>query len=175
MAGDNRDEDTPKEQTLEDKIEVVAVKASKQFWIAIACIPVILIIFVVGIITLANAHKQTSSIVAEKPVNKLEMFSRNIEGVKQKAEKQYANYLDKMEDKSILTINENFRVMYQLSGESEQDYTQLLDVYQKVNYENASRIRGSGQWFFYHEKKIKNLILRSQQREEKLMAYLQAD
>ena len=175
MADDEQENGDAKEQTLEDKVEAVAKKSSIQFWVAIGFIPLMLITFVVGVLFLGNAHKVTSGIVAEEPINKIDIFAKKIAAVKLKAEKQYAKYHSKMENDAILSVNEKFRIMYELSEESEKDYTYFLEQYQKLAYDSASRVKGSGQWYYYYDQKLSKLVSRAQQREKNLLDYLQEE
>ena len=78
------------EVTLEDKIERVRKQSFGQLWIGIGFLPVLLLVFVTGLVLLANAHKTTINMTAEKPENRVEVFRSKVDGVKTQAEKQYA-------------------------------------------------------------------------------------
>ena len=163
------------EVTLEDKIERVRKQSFGQLWIGIGFLPVLLLVFVTGLVLLANAHKTTINMTAEKPENRVEVFRSKVDGVKTQAEKQSAKYLSKMDDKSIFTVNEKFEIIYDLSTESEEQYTGLLKTYQAMVYETASRVRGSGEWYYYYRQKIDRLVNTAKNREQELKQYFSQD
>ena len=80
-----------------------------------------------------------------------------------------------MDDKSIFTVKEKFEIIYDLSTESEEQYTGLLKTYQVMVYETASRVRGSGEWYYYYRQKIDRLVNTAKNREQELKQYFSQD
>ena len=80
-----------------------------------------------------------------------------------------------MDDDTILAVDETFEVLYQLSMESEEQYTELLATYQAMVYGAASRIKGSGEWFYYYEQNIIRLVNAAKNREQKLKQHISQD
>ncbi|ARN75862.1 hypothetical protein [Oceanicoccus sagamiensis] len=172
---DDKDDTEAQEVTLEDKIEMVRRKSFTQLWVGIVFMPVLLIVFVAGLITLASAHKTTSTMTAKKPENRVELFAKKIVSVKSRAEGQYGKYLSKMDDESIFTVNKKFEILYELSMESEEQYTEFLEAYQAMVYGAASRTRGSGEWFYYYEQKINRFVNAAKGREQTMKQYFERD
>ncbi len=172
---DDRDDSDSGESALDDKIESVRKKSFGHLWVGVIFIPVLLIVFAVGLVALASAHKTTANMTAEKPENKVEVFSKKIAAVKIRAEGQYNKYLIKMDDESIFTVNEKFEILYDLSMESEEQYTELLETYQGMVYDAASRVKGSGEWFYYYEQKVNRFVATAKNREDKLKQYFNQD
>ncbi len=166
-----RDEEENPDAKLARKSEMVAKKVSKPFWVSVFMLPVVVILFVVGLILLVNANEKASHILAEKPENKVDSFSKKISVTKDKASQQYNKHLEKMEDESIFTVNQKFRSMYQISKESEADYVTLVNQYQKLSYDMASRINGSGEWFYYFDQKVAKLLAQARERESEMVQY----
>lgn len=175
MAVDGDEESGAGEITLEDKIQAVSHQSTVHLFVAVGFLPLLIAIFVGGLLMLANAHKSTSTIVAKKPENRVDLFRKKIDVVKLKTEAQYNQYLSKMDDDSIFSVNEKFEIIYELSLESEKSYTELLENYQTMVYETASRVRGSGEWYYYYEQKIARLTALSKSREQKMKEYFERD
>lgn len=129
--------------------------------------------FVVGLIVLKNTVADVEMLLAIKPENRAEAMEKKIAKTRQAVEQQYADYKAKMEDDSIYAVNKKFEVIYEVSSSSEQDYSALLSLFQDAAYQVASKTRGSGEWFYYYEKELKQFALRQRQRQAKLDAYLE--
>lgn len=170
MTVEEQQNDTP---TIEDKITLAERTVSKQQWIMLAFIPLMLLVLVLGIISLGGVHKATSALVADKPENRVDSFATKITRVQEKVESEYQQHLSRMEDQSIFSINKKFRVIYELSQQSERDYVLLLQQYQKLAYDSASRIKGSGEWYYYYQRKIDVLVKKAKARDSKMRQYFQ--
>ncbi|MGK0500730.1 MAG: phosphate uptake regulator [Oceanicoccus sp.] len=167
------DEEAPDvELTLEEKTELAVKITLKQLIIAAAMILVMLVVFVVGLLVLVNAHKATSSLVAKKPENRIESFATKIESAQGKVELQYYEHLSRMDDASIFKVNEEFKIIYQLSEQSEEDYVAFIKLYQQIAYDSASRVKGSGEWFYYYEKNVGRAVQQAEKIQRQLNTYL---
>ena len=160
---------------LDDKIVLLRQQSSNHFWVSIIFLLLLIIVFALGIMALANAHNHTADISIIKPEHRVELFARNIATVKIKAEQQYATYFNKMNDDTVLAVTDTFERLHQLSIESEQQYVQLLNTYQTMIYAAASRIKGSGEWFYYYEQDISRLANAANYRQRALSQYIAQD
>ncbi|MEE8059939.1 MAG: hypothetical protein V3T17_19230 [Pseudomonadales bacterium] len=172
---DSEADDDEKEKALQAKIELFGAEYSRQMWIAILFIPLMLIAFLVGVLSLSSAVKTADLLLAVKPENRAGLFANRIEKVNQKVRDQYAVHVNKMDDESIYTVNRKFELLYELSLESEKDYGILLDTYQKSIYQIASKVRGSGEWYFYYDRKLKQLIDSNKRRQLLMSRYFQEE
>ena len=163
------------EVNLEEKIESLRQKSLGHFWGGMVFLLLLLIAFAMGVTVLASAHATTATITIKNPEQRAELLAKKIANVKTKAEGQYAKYLNKMDDDTILAVDETFEVLYHLSMESEEQYTELLATYQAMVYGAASRIKGSGEWFYYYEQNIIRLVNAAKNREQKLKQHISED
>lgn len=154
--------------SLTDKITLTESVANRQQWIMLGFLAFMLLVLVLGILSLGSVHKAARAMSADKPENRFDSFRAKISLVHDKVEEQYQQHLNKMQDQSILTVNEKFNVIYQLSQQSERDYVALLELYQKIAYDSASRIKGSGEWYYYYQQKLAALIKKAKARESKM-------
>jgi hypothetical protein len=168
------EEEQTKIPDFEDKIALIQRMVSRQQWLMLGFIPLMLIVLVIGILSLGGVHKKTSALVADKPENRAESYAVKISSVQNKVEQQYQQHLSRMEDPSILTVNEKFRAIYELSQQSERDYAALLELYQKMAYDSASRVKGSGEWYYYYERKVADSVKKAKDRESKMRQYFQS-
>lgn len=125
-----------------------------------------------GLVVLSNLLQTADELLAVEPENRSDRLQKQIAAAQKRAERQYRDYESRMDDQSVFAINQAFNVMYQVSREFERDYAQLLSGYQKASFNLASRIRGSGEWYFYYERELNTLIQRQKVQEERLKAYL---
>jgi hypothetical protein len=171
----DRDESGAEEITLEDKIQIVSDQSKVHLLVSAIFLPFLIAILIAGLLLLSNAHESTTIMVAKKPQTRAELFHKKIETVHSQVETQYSQFLNKMDDESIFTVSKKFEVIYDLSLESELANTELLESYQALAYETASRVRGSGEWYYYYEQKISRFIMLSKSREKKMKAYFEED
>ena len=80
-----------------------------------------------------------------------------------------------MDDDSIYTVNRKFKVIYEVSQQSELDYGLFLEGYQKAVYQVASKVRGSGEWYYYYDRDLKKLISNNNLRKTQMGRYLKAE
>lgn len=125
-----------------------------------------------GIVSLASLIATADELLAIKPENRADTLSRNIALTRRSAEKGYAELAARMEDDSIFSVNRQFEVMYRASLDNERDYLRLLGLYQQASFNVASRIRGSGEWYYYYERELSDFIKRQQQLETQVADYL---
>lgn len=125
-----------------------------------------------GLVVLSNLLRTADELLAVEPENRSEALKKQIASVRNDVEKQYQEYHSRMEDDSVFRINKAFAVMYQVSGQFEADYAKLLLGYQKTSFNLASRIRGSGEWYFYYERELSAYIERQKVLDSQLKAYL---
>ncbi len=159
----------------ENGYERQAAKFSKQGFAhlitTIVMLPVFIILFIVGVLMLANTKKELDRLSDIEPENRADIFADKIEDTEKLIQNQYAEYLDKMQDDSIFQLNEKFQIMYEVSKESEQDYSRLLDIYRDATYQLSSKVRGSGEWFYYYDRRLNNFIASQNSREQDMFSY----
>ena len=160
---------------LDDQIGLLRQQSSSHFWVSIVFLVLLIIAFAMGVMALANAHANTAAISIIKPEHRAQLFNRKMTTAKAKAEQQYASYLNKMNDDAILAVTDTYETLHQLSIESERQYAQLLTTYQAMVYDAASRIKGSGEWFYYYEQDIIRLVSAANNRQRALKQYISQD
>lgn len=164
------DDDT-EESKFDSKLKLQSSRINKQLLTGAILLPILLVALVVGILSLGNIHKTTQALKLQEPENRVDEFSNRIDAVKEKVKAQYGKHTEKMNAKGIFDVSEKFGVMYDLSIQSESDYLVLLESYQTLIYESASRVRGSGDWFEFYEPQVRALLKAAQAREEKMKRY----
>lgn len=165
--------ETDAESALEDKVDIIAAATSKQMWLAILFIPLMLSVLAAGIISLSVGVKKIDFLLAIKPESRVEAFSADIRKVQKKVEGQYAAHLNKMDDESIFTVSRKFELLYEYSLDSESDYLKFLEGYQKATYEVTKKVRGSGEWYYYYDKKLMRLVKSSRRRLTLMKRYFE--
>lgn len=123
-----------------------------------------------GLYALVDCIHRADDLLAIKPENRADSLGRKIASTRKGVEKQYADLEARMQDDAIKKISERYHRIYKISGEDEKGYEQLLSSYLQVSYEVASRIRGSGEWYFYYERDLKALVARQRAAEARLAA-----
>jgi hypothetical protein len=163
------------EQQLADRIQQASKKVGTQFVVGLVVVPVLLILFVVGLLNLVSINKTTKELAFKEPDDLVQIFSVRIDAAQSEAEKQYAVHLDKMSNGEIFEVSKKFMTLHEVSLASEKDYARLLSSYQELSYDSASRVKGSGEWYFYYKEKIQKLSDAALKREEALISYLGDD
>lgn len=125
-----------------------------------------------GLAVLGKMLQTTDELMAVEPETRSQALRKKIALVQNNVKKQYQAYEARMDDQSVFTINKAFGVMYQVSRTFEEDYARLLAGYQKSSFNLASRVRGSGEWYFYYERELNAFIQRQKLLEERLKAYV---
>lgn len=160
----------------DDNIEGDILAHSKQIYSHMVVASVLLFVcigFAVGgMVILGNLIQSADTLLAIKPENRADALHKKIQLAHRNTEKAYAAEIAKMDNKSIFDINNKFRVMYKLSLQFEQDYADTLLAYQQASFNIASRIRGSGEWYFYYERELNQLVGLQQQHQKQLQNYL---
>ncbi len=173
---DNTDDNGGEQEvTLESKIDLIASQSFRQMVLASLCLVLMPVLFVVCVVSLATAVKTSDRLFAIEPNNRAEIFGKKIKKVQADVEAQYGEYHAKMEDQSIFNVNEKFEILYELSRESEADYGKMLIVHQKSVYQIASKVRGSGEWYHYHDRKLARLVATGSRRQAQMDRYFQRD
>lgn len=175
-----KDEDTDTgeeagEKQLADRIKLASKTVTRHLIVGMMIIPVLLILFVVGLINLVSFHNTSKELALQEPDTLVQVFSVRIDAARSDAERQYAVHLDKMTSGELSELSKIFVTLYDVSQTSERDYVRLLSTYQQLAYESASRVKGSGEWYFYYKEKIKKLNDAASKREKDLIAYLDQD
>ncbi|MEH6909398.1 MAG: hypothetical protein V7459_02350 [Oceanicoccus sp.] len=163
------------DKKLAGRVQQTSKKVGAQFVVGLVIVPVLLILFVVGLLNLVSFNKMTKELALKEPDNLGQVFSVRIDAAQNEAERQYAEHLDKMANGEIFEVSKKFITLYETSLASEKDYTRLLSTYQQLSYESASRVKGSGEWYFYYKEKIQKLSDAALKREEALITYLGDD
>lgn len=154
------------------KLKPKAALSTKHFWWCFGLLPLWILVFVAGVISLASAFKMTTELLAIKPENRSELFARKINATTKQVEEDYEALLLQMEDPRIDKVNTNFGVLYDVSWQSEQDYSAFVDLFKKAVYQVASKTKGSGEWYFYYDRDLDRLITNVEKRRSDLEAYL---
>ena len=173
MAATQGDEE--ESASFDEKIEQLASISARQMWTALAFIFLAVLVFAIGIGSLSMAVKSADELLAIKPENRVERFYSDVSKVQKEVELQYAEHLDKMDDEAIFSVSKKFELLYELSLESESDYGVFLNTYEKSVYQIASKVRGSGEWYFYYDKTLKKLIFNNQRRVKSMKRYFQEE
>ena len=121
---------------------------------------IMLLALVLQTTLLIFAHNGIASRQAASPMEAIdkaaEGIQQNIETIKQEHQ-QSKDYLKQFE---ILPVTEKYPDFYQALIDSEQQQGLYIQQYQKLMYDLASRVRGSGEWHsfftrqldFYHQR-----------------------
>ena len=171
MPDEKNGDDESKESSIDKKIELVADKNTRHLLIIIILLLVIPILVVVCVLNLVQAVKTTDKLMANQPGNLTRIFSDNILSVQADLEIKYNKHLNKMDDSSIFVANKKFQILYTLSQESEADYGKMLTAYQNSIYTIASKVHGSGEWFFFFDGQLKKIIHNQSRRESQMIWY----
>lgn len=167
-----RDEDSGSDEAMEADV----LRLTKQTYTHM--IASLLLLFVGAgaalgaVMVLSGLIVSADTLLAIKPENRADSLSKSIAVTRSKAERGYAELQARMQDESIFAINKKFKVMYGVSLENERAYGRVLEAYQQASFNIASRIRGSGEWFFYYERDLMQLIQQHQRHEAKITEYL---
>lgn len=165
-------EDDDDNAKLLKKLKPKNALASKHFWWGFGLLPLWILVFAVGVFSLASAFKTTTALLAIKPENRTELFARKIKATTKQVEEDYQALLQQMEDPRIDKVNTNFGLLYEVSLQSEQDYSAFVDLYKKAVYQVASKTKGSGEWYFYYDRDLDKLINNGNKRRLDLEKYL---
>lgn len=176
-AEDDGDSDTTEveELSLEDKIDRASSQAAFQMWKAILMFPLSIVIFIVTVVGLKYNLTATQTLVLDVPENRAAAYGEKIKQTRSKVKKQYAEHSDKMDDESLLSLNQKFKTLYRLSIESEADYGLLLDQHKSALFKIASTTKGSGEWYGYHESKLGVLGNKQSRRESNMQSYFKLE
>lgn len=161
---------------VDDELEADIVRHTKQVYANL--VGGLLVLFVAlggavgGVATLVHLNNTADALLAIKPENRADMFRKKIASVRKRVKGQYADYEARMKDKSIYAISNIFKVLYKVTIEEEQDYGRLLRDYSDASYELASRVRGSGEWYYYYEREVGANIRRQRAMETQMKDYL---
>jgi|GEM_PF-3827962 len=175
MAISEEENEESAENSLEEKTQRAAKQAVRQLVIGLVLTPLLLALFAVGLINLVNFHQATTELAMKEPENLILVFGARIETAREDAEKQYAEYLDKMSSDEMVGVSNTFVTLYDVSERSENDYALMVSTYQQLAYESASRVQGSGEWYFYYKEKISKLNESAEQRNTALTAYFASE
>ncbi len=167
--------DESSEEQLAARIQLASKALTTQLIAGLVMIPVLLILFVVGLINLVSFHNTTRELSLQEPENLVQVFLVRIDVARSQAEKQYAVHLNKMSNGDVSDLSKKFITLYDVSLTGEKDYVRLLSSYKKLAYETASRVKGSGEWYFYYKEKIEKLNDAASKREKALVAYFNED
>lgn len=166
------DDDTDQDDNLENEIFQYTRKNYTHTITASLILFIGSLAAVGGIISLAGLTGNANTLLAIKPENRADTLRKNIALTRNKAEREYTALKAKMEADQVYTINKKFQVMYSLTTANNRDYLRMLSAYQQASFNIASRVRGSGEWYFYYERELNQFIKQQQAHEGKLSAYL---
>ncbi|MBL4827514.1 MAG: hypothetical protein JKY66_07350 [Spongiibacteraceae bacterium] len=170
MADDNVENDD--EGVASDVVYALKYQATFHSLLSSALLLITAILIAVFVLCLVSGIESVKVLVELKPENRVEQMAKKIELGLKAAESQYAEHLDKMNDSSIFTVSEKFKILYEASFESEQDNGQMLSDYQQITYQIASRTKGSGEWFQFYDEKLNKYIKANKKRELALSRYV---
>ena len=125
-----------------------------------------------GLFALVNAIDRADELLAVKPENRADKLGKKIANTRESVEKQYADLEARMQDETITNVRKRYQIIYDMSQQDERDYAQLLSSYQQASYQIAGRIRGSGEWYHYYERDLKELIARQRAAEARLATFV---
>lgn len=156
MAGEQSSDDTAVSppDTAVDVFQVLEKQSSRHWWLAIIGIPLVMATFMAGLIGLAEIKKSTDTLMLDKPESFSSSYSTKIQAVKGRAAAQYQQYFQQLEDNASIADSIRLGQLYQLGLAGESDYVSLLTNYQQLYYELASRVKGSGEWYYYFKKSL---------------------
>ena len=172
MAGFDRDDRGDGDDQYDEAIMQLTKQSYTHLLVGILLTFLLVGAVIGGLITLVGSMQKIDELLAIKPENRAEAIGKDIEQTQAQVAKAYADYKAEMEDESIYAVKKKFAVIYEMSKEAEQQYSLLLSEYQTAMYQVASRTRGSGEWYFYYEKDLRQLVTHQRQREQFLSAYL---
>ena len=122
---------------------------------------------------LKATHDSFTELAAKQVESRFDVFSRKIKKAKKTAASQYQAHFAKREAKGLVDVHKTYTTLNEMTYQAEQDFLEFLSLYQKLSYESASRVRGSGEWFYYFNKDILALRKKTEQREKKMTDYFQ--
>ena len=159
------------EEQLAERIQEASQKAKTQWVTGLVMVPILLIVSIVGVLSLVSFHGSTRELESQKPEDLVQIFSARIDVARRQAEEQYAVHSEKMSNGDIFEVSKKFTTLFDVSQTSESDYARLLSTYQQLAYESASRVKGSGEWYFYYKEKVRKLNDAAIKREQALVEY----
>ncbi|EAW31853.1 hypothetical protein GP2143_05365 [marine gamma proteobacterium HTCC2143] len=163
------------EEQLAERIQEASQKAKTQWVTGLVMVPILLIVSIVGVLSLVSFHGSTRELESQKPEDLVQIFSARIDVARRQAEEQYAVHSEKMSNGDIFEVSKKFTTLFDVSQTSESDYARLLSTYQQLAYESASRVKGSGEWYFYYKGQVSSLSNAANKREAALITYFNDD
>jgi hypothetical protein len=156
------DETTDKEQgetSAEDRIfKRLETQSKIHLIVSIIGIPLMMAVLSAGLINLGKLHKITLELNKSKPASLEDVYSKKIAKVKLRAENQYKQYRDKMESSKALSENNKLTKLFEYTVSSEADFVSFLEAYKDLSYDTASKVKGSGEWYFYFNKSLEEIV-----------------
>ena len=164
------------QELSEEELDGVILRYTRQNYTHLLVNSLLLLLLLLaavgGLLMVKQQNLLADQLLAIKPENRVERLEKLIQKSRKSVEKQYAQYTDRMNDDSIYAVNRRFAVIYESSRAGEVALSKLIAEWADASYEIASHTKGSGEWYFYFEKALKNQLLKQQNRELKLNDYL---
>lgn len=165
------DEDTGEEIEQESQFDRVVRLSSKQLMISLLLLCGNILLLFGGILSIGGLYQAISAQESELPFNRIDELVEKTEAGKDIVTQQYAEYINKMEDKTIFAINSSYNTLYDVSQSSEKDYGEAIFIYRDAIFSIASNVRGSGVWYEFYSKDVAKLGQRSRARSKELDKY----
>jgi len=163
------------EEQLAERIQEASQKAKTQWVTGLVMVPILLIVAIVGVLSLVSFHGSSRELESQKPEDLVQIFSARIDVARRQAEEQYAVHSEKMSNGDIFEVSKKFTTLFDVSPTSESDYARLLSTYQQLAYEFASRVKASGEWYFYYKGQVSSLSNAANKREAALITCFNDD
>jgi hypothetical protein len=155
-----------------DPFQRLEKQSKLHLWLAVIGIPLMMVTMMAGLVALVELKKSTDGLLQEKPEGFVGSYSSKISAVKGRAAAQYQQYFQQMEDNSDIAGSIRLGQIYQLGLASESAYVDLLANYQQLNYELASRVKGSGEWYYYFKKSLDDAADKAAKRQSAMAELL---
>lgn len=162
------EEDPPKKTppTKQLKMAVMRERSTIHLVSAIGMLVIMLSVFVMGFVSLYVIHNKSTRLIVENPKTIEEIYLEKITVAKTEATEQFQGYFSSMEDSTVVSGNAQFRSLYVVSQQGENDYVSFLNWYKQLTYAVASRVNGSGEWHYYFDKDIDGKIKAAKKRQK---------
>ena len=159
------------ETDLSDKVIRLVKKSARLKWIYLLFLVFLILTLVGGVYGLGQAHKLTQAMNINDEDNPMGAMLVKLSVTQTDVEAQYKYYTDMIGDESVLSLSDSFTLIYTQSLSSEQDYVELMTVYNQLSFDSASRVRGSGEWYFYYKKDLVKGLEQAKKQQARMDSY----
>lgn len=170
----NNDEGADEDSLTKD-IESINRSVSRQTLWAILFLLLMALLLATSFISISKAVNATNTLLAIEPVNRAEVMLANIEKTTLSVKQQYAKHLSKMESGDVYFIHSTYSSLYHTAQEGEEAFADFLKHHQKSVYQIASKVRGSGEWYYHHNNQIKHYINDIDKRKTQMARHIEEE